>query len=81
MIDVELHFQGSGTQRQRLPALPRQGDYLTHEGKVWRCDSVVWTEASATWGHGRIDVYVLGVAADLQDALEQVWAAWSLKDE
>ncbi|MGA2059953.1 MAG: hypothetical protein ABSG67_05685 [Thermoguttaceae bacterium] len=62
MIDVELHFQGSGIQRQRLPALTHVGEYLTHAGRLWRVDAVVHSTPTATWGKGKIDVYVLAVS-------------------
>ena len=78
MVDVQLHFQGNDTQRHKMPTVPRQGDYITHEGRLWRVAYVVLSEPSTTRGRGMIDLYVVQVADDRRDELERIWTEWSL---
>jgi hypothetical protein len=76
MIDTTIHYKSNGTQRHKMPCLPRPGEYLTHDGRLWRIDAVVHGTPSTTWGKGKIDVYALAVADSLRDDLEQAWATW-----
>lgn len=81
MIDVEIHFKSRGSRRQRLPALPRPGDYLTNDGRLWRVDSLLFNTPSTTWGKQPVIVYAVAVAEDRRDELEQEWAFWDSPNE
>jgi hypothetical protein len=77
MIDVQVHYKSSSSIRQRLAAVPRPGDYLTHDGKVWRIDAVVHGTPTTTWGKGSIDVYCIEVDEIRTNELEAEWSAWT----
>jgi hypothetical protein len=82
MIDVQVHYKGSSSERHKMPAVwPRPGEYVTHDGKVWRVDAVVYNSASTTWGKEGIDVYAVQVNGDRREELERQWATWSMKEE
>ena len=68
MIDVQLHFRGQGSESRRLPALPRRGDYLDHDGKLFTVSVVVFDEP--------VNVYTVQASETLADELRQQWAAW-----
>ena len=75
MIDLTIHYQGNKSHKQRLQAIPRAGDYILDSGKVWRCDRVVHSTSTATWGKGSIDVYTVAVAEDRASELRTAWKA------
>lgn len=64
MIDVQLHFHGTGTKRHKMPCLPRPSDYLTSDGRLWKVDSVVFAASTARWGKQPVSIYCIPVADD-----------------
>jgi hypothetical protein len=68
MIDVQVHFGGQGSESRALPALPRRGDYLEHEGKLFAVSVVVFDET--------VNAYAVQVGDTLASELRQQWAAW-----
>jgi hypothetical protein len=72
MIKVTIHFRASGCKQQRMTALPRQGDYLTSGGRLWRVDCVVFGPSP--------QAFVIEVANDLAEYLESRWATWTMAD-
>jgi hypothetical protein len=81
MIDAVIHYKSSSSKRQRMPAVPRPGEYLTHGGKVWKVDSILFSTPTTTWGKGSIDVYCIQIAHARREELERQWAVWSAKHE
>jgi hypothetical protein len=69
MTDVRVHFRGLGSERRRFPALPRPGDYLEHDGTLFRIVTVVFNKA--------VHAYAVHVDDTLAGELRGVWAGWS----
>src|SRR3972149_8781877 len=70
MIDVAIHYKSNGSIRQRLPAVPGAGSYIEHDSRLWKVDAVVYSEPTATWGRGTIDVYCIEVSEDRASELQ-----------
>lgn len=68
MIDVRVHYRGQGSESRRLPVLPRRGDYLDHDGKLFTVSVVVFDKA--------VSVYAVQVGDTLAGELRQEWAGW-----
>ena len=81
MIDVLIYCKGHKPRRQRLAAMPHAGDHLLHDGRLWRVDSVVFHEASATWGTRPVSIYAIAVNNDRREELERQWAEWDAKPQ
>ena len=72
MIDVQVHFRGVGSERQRLPAVPAVGSYRfgpSDERRLWRVSAVVVDGKT-------VDVYAIEVSARLAGELTAAWTTW-----
>ncbi len=72
MVDVQVYFHGQAGQTQRLPSVPRPGDYLDHDGKLFAVSAVVYAPA--------VQVYVVQVSDTLAVELRERWATWGEPD-
>jgi len=68
MTDVQVHFRGQGSESRRLPALPRRGDFLDHDGKPFSISAMVFAEA--------VNAYTVPASYTLAGELRQRWATW-----
>ena len=68
MIDVQVHYRGQGSESRQLPDLPRPGDYLDHDGKLFSVSTVVFGRT--------VKVYAVHVSDTLAGELRQQWAGW-----
>jgi hypothetical protein len=68
MINTTIHYKSNGTQRHKMPCLPRPGDYLADAARLWRVDSILFNPTP--------QVYAVQVAEIRRDELEQSWATW-----
>jgi hypothetical protein len=76
MLDIQLHFRGQRSENRKMPALPRQGDFLADGGRLWRVDAIVFSTPTATWGKTTTSIYCIPVGTDRQEELERSWAEW-----
>ena len=81
MIDATIHYQGSSSERHKMPTVPHVGEYMTHAGNVWKVDAVVYNSASTTWGKQPVSIYCIQVADEQQRRTRNRWATWGMKDE
>ncbi len=68
MTNTIIHFRGKGEEHRVFPALPRRGDFLDDDGKLWRVAVVVF---GAT-----VDVYAVRLADALADDTRREWQGW-----
>jgi hypothetical protein len=76
VVDCLIHFKGADARWQRLPAVPRVGDYIEHDARLWKIDAVVFRNGSTTWSRGKVDVFVLAASSECKEELEK----WSAKN-
>ena len=76
MTTATVHYHGGGEQRQEFTALPRPGDFLERDDRLYRVADVVFSDAGGTWAPARIDVYALPVGSERAAELTAAWATW-----
>jgi hypothetical protein len=72
MIDLEVHFRGTDSQRRRLPAAPAVGTYVYGAGpdrRLFQVDAVVVDG-------GTINVFAVPMSTRLASELTAAWATW-----
>jgi hypothetical protein len=68
VVDLALHFRGQGSESRHLPALPRPGDYLDHDGRLFFVSAVAFDQT--------VNVYLVQVGDTLASELREQWARW-----
>jgi hypothetical protein len=72
VIDAAIHYQGAGSERRQLPAVPAAGCYLFGPGRERR----LWEVAAVVIGGAGVAVYAVEVSPRLAGELTAAWAAW-----
>ena len=76
MIDVQLHFQGVGTEQRKLAEEFAIGSYIGGvDGRLWRVADVVID------GEAAVNVYCVEVSDCLAGELTAAWATWEKLSE
>jgi hypothetical protein len=71
MIDATVHFRNRRDEQRTFSTLPRAGDLLDVDGKLWQVQSVVFGEGAT------VDIYAIQWSDTLTADTRREWEAWA----
>ena len=69
MTNAIIHFRGKGESTRDFPALPRRGDLLDDDGKLWRVEMIAFAAV--------VDVYAIPLSSALTEETRREWQTWA----